>query len=101
MARKPNPSDVTDEEWAFVVPYLTLMTEDAPQREHDLREVFNGMRWIVRTGSPWRYVPNDLPPWQTVYQQARRWLAAVLRCPVHESDRRTEGSNFALSSGGQ
>jgi transposase len=76
MARKPYPSDVTDEEWDFVVPYLTLMTEDAPQREHELREVFNGMRWIVRTGSPWRYMPNDLPPWAVVYQQSQRWLAA-------------------------
>ncbi len=76
MARRPYPSDVTDEEWEFVVPYLTLMTADAPQREHDLREVFDAMRWVVRTGSPWRYMPHDLPPWQAVYQQAQRWLAA-------------------------
>lgn len=76
MARKPYPSDVTDAEWDFVLPYLTLMNEDAPQREHDLREVFNAMRWVVRTGSPWRYMPNDLPPWQAVYQQTRRWLGA-------------------------
>ena len=52
MARKPYPSDVTDEEWDFVATYLTLMKEDAPQREHDLREVFNAIRWVVRTGSP-------------------------------------------------
>ena len=76
MARKPYPSDVTDAEWSFVVPYLTLMREDAPQRGYDLREVFNGVRWIVRTGSPWRYMPNDLPPWPIVYQQSQRWLAA-------------------------
>ena len=76
MARKPYPSDVTDEEWDFVAPYLTLMSEQAPQRGHDLREVFNAMRWIVRTGSPWRYMPNDLPPWEVVYQQSQRWLAA-------------------------
>jgi transposase len=76
MARKPYPSDVSDEEWEFVTPYLTLMTEDAPQREHDLREVFDAMRWIVRTGSPWRYMPNDLPPWEAVYQQSQRWLAS-------------------------
>lgn len=76
MARKPYPSDVTDDEWMFAAPYLTLMREDAPQREHDLREVFNGLRWIVRTGSPWRYMPNDLPPWHTVYQQTHRWIAA-------------------------
>src|SRR5215217_2834306 len=76
MARKPYPSDVTDEEWDFVAPYLTLMTEDAPQREHDLREVFNGMRYVVRGGLAWRMIPNDLPPWSVVYQQAQRWIAA-------------------------
>src|SRR5918998_4361557 len=74
--RKPYPSDVSDEEWAFVAPYLALVREDAPQRNHDLREVFNGLRWIVRTGSAWRYLPHDLPPWEAVYQQTRRWLQA-------------------------
>lgn len=76
MARKPYPSDVTDEEWAFAASYLTLMREDAPQRDHDLREVFNAVRWIVRTGSPWRYLPGDFPPWEAVYQQSQRWLRA-------------------------
>lgn len=76
MTRKTYPSDVTDDEWAFVAPYLTLMTEAAPQREHSLREVFNGLRYIVRTGSQWRFMPNDLPPWYTVYQQTQRWLKA-------------------------
>src|ERR687898_209800 len=59
-SRKPYPSDVSDEEWALVAPYLALVREDAPQREHDLREVLNGLRWIVRTGSAWRYMPHDL-----------------------------------------
>ena len=49
-ARKPYPSDVSDDEWAFVAPYLPLMREDAPQREHPLREVFNGLRIRVRYG---------------------------------------------------
>ncbi len=74
--RKPYPSDVTDDEWAFVAPYLTLMDEDAPQRRHDLREVFNGLRFIVRTGNQWRFMPHDLPPWPAVYQQTRRWMGA-------------------------
>ena len=74
--RKSYPSDVSDEEWAFVAPYLTLISSDAPQRQHDLREVFNALRWIVRTGAPWRMMPNDLPPWPAVYQQTQRWLAA-------------------------
>jgi transposase len=76
MERKAYPSDVRDDEWAFVVPYLTLMREDAPQREHDLREVFNGLRYIVRSGATWRMMPNDLPPWEVVYQQTQRWLKA-------------------------
>ena len=59
-----------------MAPYLTLMTADAPQREHSLREVFNGLRWLVRVGAAWRLMPHDLPPWQTVYQQSQRWLKA-------------------------
>ncbi len=83
--RKPYPSDVSDEEWAFVAPYLALVREDAPQRNHDLREVLNGLRWVVRTGSPWRYMPHDLPPWEAVYQQTRRWLSArVFETMVHD-----------------
>jgi transposase len=85
MQRKAYPSDVCDEEWALVAPYLTLMTEDAPQRVHSLREVFNGLRWIVRAGSPWRMMPNDLPPWGVVYQQSQRWLrAGVFASLVHD-----------------
>jgi transposase len=76
MNRKPYPSDVSDDEWAFAAPYLTLMREDAPQRDYPLREVFNGLRWLVRAGAPWRQMPHDLPPWEVVYQQTQRWFAA-------------------------
>jgi transposase len=76
MDRKPYPSDVSDDEWAFVAPYLTLMSENAPQRVYPLREIFNGLRYIARGGIPWRMLPNDLPPWEMVYQQTQRWLKA-------------------------
>lgn len=75
-ARKAYPTDVSDEEWALVAPYLTLVTEEALQRRYALREVFNALRWIVRAGAPWRLLPTNFPPWPTVYQQTRRWLAA-------------------------
>jgi transposase len=75
-SRKPYSSDVSDEEWSLMVPNLTLQREDAGQREHSLREVLNGLRYIVKTGAPWRWMPNDLPPWAAVYQQTQRWLAA-------------------------
>ena len=96
--RKAYPSDVTEEEWNFCVSYLLLMKDDAPQREHALREVFNGLRWLVRTGSPWRLMPHDLPPWYAVYQQTRRWvkagcfenLAADLRALLRLADQRNK-----------
>jgi transposase len=87
-ARKPYPSDVIDEEWEFCAPYLRLMEEEAPQREYPLREVFNALRYFVRAGCPWRWMPNDLPPWRVVYEQTQRWnkagcfqtMAHDLRC---------------------
>src|ERR671939_109664 len=75
-ARKPYPSDVSDEEWALAAPYLTLLPETAGQRTHLLREAFNGLRYVVRHGVPWRAMPHDLPPWHAVYDQAMRWLRA-------------------------
>ena len=74
--REPYPTDVSDAEWGFVAPYLALVREDAGQRRHDLRAVLNAVRWLVKTGCQWRMTPREFPPWQAVYQQARRWAAA-------------------------
>jgi transposase len=70
------PSDVSDEEWGVAVPYLTLLAPTALQRKYELRAVFNAVRYLAHTGAPWRYLPSDFPPWATVYQQVRRWMAA-------------------------
>jgi transposase len=70
-ARKPYPTDVSDEEWALVAPYLTLLPEDALPRRYPLREVFNAARWIVRAGAPWRLLPTNFPPWPIVYDCLR------------------------------
>ncbi len=75
-ARKPCPSDVSDEEWSLVVLCLVRMRGYAEQRSHDLRELFNGLRYVIRYGIVWRAMPNDLPPWSAVYQQSRRWMEA-------------------------
>jgi transposase len=84
-ARRAYPSDVSDEEWSLVVPYLTLLDPDAPQRVYPLRDLFDGLRWMIRAGAPWRYIPNDFPPWHAVYQQSRRWMAAgVFEKLVHD-----------------
>ncbi len=83
--RKSYPSDVSDAEWEFLTPFLTLMREDAPQREHPMRDLFDAMRYVVKTGCQWRYLPHDFPPWTAVYQQAQRWmLAGVFEAVTHE-----------------
>ena len=74
--RHAYPSDVTDDELAFVAPYLRVIAPDAVHRTHDLREVDNGVRWLVRTGAQWRMLPHDVPAWEAVYQQTQRWLRA-------------------------
>ena len=85
MTRKAYPSDVSDEAWAFVAPYLTLMDEAAPQRKYSLREVYNGLRSMLRTGAPWRMLPTDVPPWHVVDHQTQRWLkAGVFEQIVHD-----------------
>ena len=58
-----------------MAPYLCLLPEDAGQRSHSLREVFNGLRYVIKTGAQWRMMPHDLPPWAAVHQQAQPWLA--------------------------
>ena len=100
--RKSYPGDVSDEEWGFCAPYLTLMKGDAPLREHPLRELYNGLRWFVRAGCPWRMMPNDLPPWQMVQQQTQRWLRARIVSSTWRMTgacclRRTAGGNVELA----
>lgn len=107
MPRKAYPTDVKEEEWAFVAGYLALMREDAPQRRHDLREVFNALRWMIRVGGSWRMIPNDFPPWHAVHQQSRRWIAAgVFEQMVHDlrallrlADGRDEDPSAAILDG--
>jgi transposase len=84
-SRKAYPSDVSDAEWSFCAPYLALMNEEAPQREYRLRDVFDALRWLVRSGAPGRYLPGDFPPWAAVYQQTQRWInAGVFEAMVHD-----------------
>jgi transposase len=67
---------VSDDDWALAVPCLALLPEEAGQRQHSLREVFDALRHLVRSGAPRRLLPNDLPPWHAVCDQAQRWLRA-------------------------
>ena len=68
--RTSSSRDVSDEEWDLLLPYFTLMREDAPQRDYPLRMHFNAIRSVVKTDCQWRFLLNDLPLWTAVHQQA-------------------------------
>ncbi|SMB97170.1 transposase, IS4 family [Deinococcus hopiensis KR-140] len=76
MKRRGYPSDVDDDTYLFLLPYLLLTPEDARQRKYPLREILNALMWVARTGAQWAYLPHDFPPAETVRQQAHRWFIA-------------------------
>ncbi len=67
MNRKHYPSDLTDAQWAVLAPLLPPARPGGRPRRVDLREVLNGIRYVLRNGCTWRALPHDLPPWGTVW----------------------------------
>lgn len=72
-ARKPYPSDVTDDEWARIEPYVPHAKTGGRPEEHPKREIFDGIFYVLRGGCAWRMLPHDFPPWQSVYHYFRAW----------------------------
>src|SRR6266540_1584587 len=81
---KRYPTDLTDEEWAKVEPLLPRRSKRGRPREVDLREIMNAIRYLVRTGCGWRMLPNDFPPWETVYWWFRRFVRQLLFRTIHD-----------------
>jgi putative transposase len=77
MQRKPYPTDLTEEQWQRVAPYLPPPKSGGPKggrpREVDPREILNACCYHARAGGAWRMLPHDLPPWSTVYHYFRQW----------------------------
>ena len=65
-------TDVTDEEWRVIEPHLPSPNSTGRPRAWPMREIINGIFYVMRSGCPWRLLPIDFPPWSTVY----RWFAA-------------------------
>jgi putative transposase len=74
MNRKPYPSDLSDEQWAFLVDWLPDAKPGGRPRGTDLREVVNALLYVVRNGCTWRSLPHDFPHWRTVYGYYRAWM---------------------------
>jgi len=73
MARQRYPTDLTDDEWRVLEPLIPPAKPGGRPRSVDLREIVNGIRYVLRSGGAWRLLPHDLPPWETVYAYFRRW----------------------------
>jgi transposase len=67
------PSDLTDEEWALVAPLIPPPKSGGNKRTRDMREVVNGLMYVLSTGCQWRAIPKDLPPRSTVYGYFDLW----------------------------
>ena len=81
---KRYPTDLTDEEWARVEPVMPKPARTGRQREVELREVVNAIRYLARTGCGWRMLAKDFPPWQTVYWWFRRFVRLLLFQTIHD-----------------
>src|SRR5215210_8406744 len=66
------PSDLTDAEWEYLLPYLPAKRARGRPCAHPLRAILDAIFYLLRTGCPWRCMPRDFPPWQTVYSHFRR-----------------------------
>jgi transposase len=84
MTRKAYPSDVTDAEWEIIESLLPTAHSIGRPREVDLREIINGIFYVVREGCSWRALPHDLPPWQTVYNYFRHWQRLGIWQKIHK-----------------
>jgi putative transposase len=73
MERKPYPSDLTDAQWEELAPLIPPAKPGGHPRTVDMREVINGILYVLRSGCTWRMMPHDLPPWSTAWGFFRRW----------------------------
>ncbi len=92
---KRYPTDLMDEEWRFIQPFLAPVPRRGRKPKADLHEVLDALRYLARTGGGWRMLPNDFPPWQTVYWWFRRFVRQLLFRTIHDVtlmlDREREG----------
>lgn len=104
-ARKPYPSDLSDAEWQKIEPLIPKPKSNrGRKRKHSIREILNGIFYIVRAGCAWRMLPHDLPPWKTVCHYFHIWrkdgtwahINAALRAEVREAEGRNSQPSAAI-----
>src|ERR1700712_1273993 len=84
MERSPYESDLTDEQWSLIQPFIPPAKPGGRHRSVDMREVVNGILYLNRTGCAWRLLPHDLPPWGTVHYYYRRFRIDGVWTLIHD-----------------
>lgn len=82
--RRGYPTDLKEAQWQLIAPLLPAQARTGRPRKTDLRGVINALRYLVRTGCEWRMLPNDFPPWETVYYWFRRLMRRLLFKTIHD-----------------
>jgi putative transposase len=77
-------TDLTDEEWQILKPLLPPEKAGGRPRKYPMREVLNGIQYVLRAGCAWRLMPHDLPQWQTAYQTFRTWRQDGTWVRIHD-----------------
>lgn len=85
MSRIVYPSDLTDEQWAILAPLIPPAKANCRPRKADMREVTNGIFYLLRTGCAWRYLPHDLPPYRAVYYYFSKWRKCGVWKKIHDA----------------
>jgi putative transposase len=85
MRKRSYPSDISDEEWAIIAPYIPPEKPGGRPRTTNMREVINAIWYVLRTGCQWRMIPHEFPPWPTVWRYFRTWREAGIWEQMHSS----------------
>ena len=79
------PSDLTDDEWTLVEPFIPPARRGGGKRQTDMRTVMNGVMYILSTGCQWRYLPKDFPPYSTVHHYFVWWQCDAVLDRIHHA----------------
>jgi putative transposase len=82
------PSDLTDAEWQWIKDLIPGETGGGRHRDTDMRQVVNGILYLLRSGCSWRMLPKDFPPYTTVHEYYRRWRKDGTVIRIHDALRR-------------
>jgi transposase len=93
MRRRRYPSDLTDPQWALLVPHIPPAKAGGRPRTTDIRAVFDAILYLLRTGCQWRQLPADFPPWPTVHGYFRRLAHRRLHRALYPLARAAAGRN--------